>query len=346
MKKAFQWIRIFELIVGLLLVMIVSVTLGSADLSIVDSLRLVVSKIPVINQLIDITDISTTYEVIVWKVRLPRIVLSALAGGALAVVGAVFQGVFGNSLADPHILGVSSGAALGATFAMLTGISVSFFGLGTIGVFAFIGALVTVFFVYRISRIGGDISITNMLLTGTAISTMLSALISLLMTFHHSKIEKVYMWTLGSFSAATWEKVGFLALFVLVCVTVLLLFAGKLNIMMLGEEDAKCLGIDTDQIRWILIVMSSLLVAATVSVSGIIGFVGLIVPHCVRMLCGADNRRVMPYSLLTGAILMVICDTLARTIAAPTEIPVGVITSIFGAPYFIALVITRKKKLS
>lgn len=345
MKKTFRWVRIFELILVLFLVMIFSVTLGSADLSVMDSIKLVLAKIPFLNQCMDTTDISTTYEVIVWKVRLPRIVLSALAGGALAVVGAVFQGVFGNSLADPHILGVSSGAALGATFAMLTGISVSFFGLGAIGIFAFIGALITVFFVYRISRIGGDISITNMILTGTAMSTMLSAIISMLMTFHHNKIEKVYMWTLGSFSAATWQKVGFLAVFVIVCVIILILYAGKLNVMMLGEEDAKCLGIDTDSVRRTLIVTASLLVAATVSVSGVIGFVGLIVPHCVRMISGSDNRKVLPYSCLVGAIFLLICDTLARTIAAPTEIPVGVITSIFGAPYFIALVIARKKKI-
>lgn len=345
MRKSFQWIRIFELILVLLAVMTVSVTFGSADLSFWDSLRIVVSKIPFVNQLVGTTDISTTYEVIVWKVRLPRIVLSALAGGALAVVGAVFQGVFGNSLADPHILGVSSGAALGATFAILTGVSVSFFGLGTIGVSAFIGALATVFFVYRISGLGGDISTTNMLLTGTAISTMLSSVISLLMTFNQTQIDKVYMWTLGSFSAATWEKVGFLSFFVVIGITILIAFAGKLNIMMLGEDDAKCLGIDTDKLRKILIITASLLVAATVSISGVIGFVGLIVPHCVRFISGSDNRRLIPYSFFAGAIFLSICDTLARTVAAPTEIPVGVITSIFGAPYFIALVIARKKKL-
>lgn len=345
MKKTFQWIKIIELILVLLVVMLVSVTLGSADLSVFDSLRIVVSKIPFINGIIDIADISTTYEVIVWKVRLPRIVLAALAGGGLAVVGAAFQGVFGNSLADPHILGVSSGAALGATFAMLTGISVSFFGLGTIGVFAFIGSLLTVFLVYRMSKIGGDISTTNMLLTGTAISTMLSAIISLLMTFHHDKITKIYMWTMGSFSSASWQKVGFLCLFTVIGVAMMFVYSGKLNIMMMGEDEAKCLGIDTDKTRRFLIVVASLLVAAAVSVSGVIGFVGLIVPHCVRLICGSDNRKLMPYAFFVGAIFLTFCDTLARTLAAPTEIPVGIITSIFGAPYFIFLVLTRKRNI-
>lgn len=344
MRKTFRWICIFELAVILFIVMVAAVSVGSANLSVADSLRMVLDKIPFVRNMIDTSDIGATYETIIWKVRMPRILLSALAGGALAVVGTVFQGVFRNSLADPHILGVSSGAALGATLAMLTGISVNLLGLGTIGVFAFAGALITVFLVYRVSRISGEISTTSMLLTGTAISTMLSAVISLLMTFNHDQIVKVYMWTMGSFSSATWEKVGFLAFFALLGTVILIGYSGKLNVMMMGEEDAKCLGIDTDRTRRILIVTASLLVAAAVSVSGVIGFVGLIVPHCVRMVSGSDNRKLMPYVFFVGAIFLTICDTAARTIAAPIEIPVGIITSIFGAPYFIALVLTRRRK--
>lgn len=347
-KKAFPWIRIIELILILFAVMLVAVSVGSADISVLDSLRMVVSKVPLLRRFVDVSDISTTYEIIIWKVRMPRIFLSALVGGALAVVGTAFQGVFRNSLADPHILGVSSGAALGATFAMLMGASasISFFGLGTVGVFAFIGANLTVFFVYYVTKTAGSVSTTNMLLTGTAVSTMLSAIISFLMTFHHDQIVSVYMWTMGSFSSATWEKVGFLSIFVFVGTIILLAYSGKLNVMMLGEEDAKSLGIDTNRVRRIIIVAASFLVAAAVSVSGIIGFVGLIVPHCVRMVSGADNRRVMPYAFFVGAIFLVLCDTAARTIAAPTEIPVGIITSIFGAPYFIILLITGKRRIS
>lgn len=348
MRKAFPWIRIIELILVLFAVMIVAVSVGSADISVSDSLRMVVSRIPFFGHFVDMSNIGTTYEIIIWKVRMPRIILSALVGGALAVVGTAFQGVFRNSLADPHILGVSSGAALGATFAMLMGASasISFFGLGAVGVFSFIGANVTVFFVYYVTKTAGSISTTNMLLTGTAVSTMLSAIISFLMTFHHDQIVSVYMWTMGSFSAATWEKVGFLSIFVVVGIIILLAYSGKLNVMMLGEEDAKSLGIDTNRVRRIIIIAASFLVAAAVSVSGIIGFVGLIVPHCVRMASGADNRRVMPYAFFVGAIFLVLCDTAARTIAAPTEIPVGIITSIFGAPYFIILLITGKRRIS
>lgn len=345
MKKKLIWVKAAELFLLLLLVMIFAISVGSADLSMIDSLQIVLNRIPVIGNHVDVSELAVTYDTIIWQVRMPRILISAMVGGALAVVGAAFQGVFQNSLADPHILGVSSGAALGATFAMLTGTSVSFFGLGTIGIFAFLGAMATVFLVYRVAGFGGQISTTNMLLTGTAISTMLSAIISLLMTFNNNQIAKVYMWTMGSFSSATWEKVIFLALFVFIGVIIMIIYSGKLNILMMGEEDAQCLGVDVSRTKTILIVTASLLVAASVSVSGIIGFVGLIIPHCVRMICGSDNRKLIPYVFFVGAIFLVFCDTIARTIAAPTEIPVGIITSIFGAPYFVMLVVTRRRKI-
>ena len=345
MKQKLIWVKVAGLCLLLLLVMVFAISVGSADLSMWDSLQLVLSKVPVFGSMTDVSELAATYEKIIWQVRMPRILTSALVGGALAIVGATFQGVFQNSLADPHILGVSSGAALGATFAMLTGVSVSFMGLGTIGVFAFLGALVTVFLVYRVAGVGGQISTTNMLLTGTAISTLLSSIISLLMTFNREQIAKVYMWTMGSFSSSTWEKVGFLGAFVFVGTVILFMYSGKLNILMMGEEDAQCLGVDVSKTKTCLIITSSLLVAASVSVSGIIGFVGLIIPHCVRLMCGSDNRKLMPYVFFIGAIFLVICDTLARTIAAPTEIPVGIITAIFGAPYFVVLVATRKRKI-
>ncbi len=164
------------------------------------------------------------------------------------------------------------------------------------------------------------------------------------MTFHNDQIQKVYMWTMGSFSSATWEKVGFLSFFVLLGGGVLLAFAGKLNIMLLGEDDAKCLGIDTEKTRRIIITAASLLVGAAVSVSGIIGFVGLIVPHCVRLLAGSDHKKLLPYALIAGAIFLTLCDTVARTAAAPTEIPVGIITSLFGAPYFIFLILRKPRR--
>ncbi len=346
MKKPFSWIRFLALSALLFIVMLTAVSVGSAELSVADSFLILLQKIPFVGEPFVLPEHGAVYEKIVWEVRMPRVLLSALTGGALAVVGAVYQGIFLNSLADPHILGVSSGAALGATAAMLTGASVSFFGLGAIGLFAFAGALLTVFAVYCVAKPGRGISAVHLLLAGTAISTLLSSMISLLMTFHHEQIVRVYLWTMGSFSSASWEKAAFLGVFVLFGTAVFWSGAGRLNIMLLGEEEAKCLGVDTGRLQRVFILVSSVLVAAAVSVSGIIGFVGLIVPHCVRIICGPDNRKVIPYSLLAGAAFLVACDTAARTMASPTEIPVGVVTSLFGAPYFIALLLKKRGKRS
>ena len=346
MKKPFSWIRFLALSALLFIVMLTAVSVGSAELSVADSFLILLQKIPFVGEPFMLPEHGAVYEKIVWEVRMPRVLLSALTGGALAVVGAVYQGIFLNSLADPHILGVSSGAALGATAAMLTGASVSFFGLGAIGLFAFAGALLTVFAVYCVAKPGRGISAVHLLLAGTAISTLLSSMISLLMTFHHEQIVRVYLWTMGSFSSASWEKAAFLGVFVLFGTAVFWSGAGRLNIMLLGEEEAKCLGVDTGRLQRVFILVSSVLVAAAVSVSGIIGFVGLIVPHCVRIICGPDNRKVIPYSLLAGAAFLVACDTAARTMASPTEIPVGVVTSLFGAPHFIALLLKKRGKRS
>lgn len=345
MRQRVKW-NILFLVVILVLVIVFSVSVGSAKLSFAESLKLVAAKLPIADKLVDSAYLGTKYETIVWKVRMPRTVMAALVGASLSIVGAAFQGIFRNPLADPHILGVSSGAAFGAAIAMFTGATAGFMGLGTVGVFAFVGALSAVFLVYNVSKISGEISVTGMLLTGTAISTFLSALISLLMTFHNEQIEKVYMWTMGSFSAATWGKIGFLTFFVVIGAGVLLLYAGKLNVILMGDDDAKCLGIDVNKIRRRIIVAASILVGAAVSVSGIIGFVGLIIPHCVRLVTGADNKKLMPYAFMLGAVFVTLCDMVARTAAAPTEIPVGIITAMFGAPYFIFLVIRRRKRIS
>ena len=283
------------------------------------------------------------YSKIVWQIRMPRIVLAGLTGCGLSVVGATFQGMFRNPLADPHILGVSSGAALGATIAMLSGIEFNLLGLGMIGSLSFIGALLTGLFVCQLSSIGSKLSVVNIVLIGTALSTMLSSIIAFLMTFHHDKIEKVYLWTLGSFFAATWEKVLFLAIITVICCGVLMIFSGELDVITIGNDTAESLGIHTVRVKKILIMVSSLLVAACVSISGIIGFVGLVIPHCIRMMSGPKHKVLLPLSCLGGAIFMIICDTIARSVAAPSEIPVGVITAILGTPYFIYLLLHNKR---
>lgn len=341
--EGYRWLWLIIMIVLFLSSVVMAASVGSADLSIADSLKIIVKRVPLLKNFIDTSGIRPVYDKIIFQVRLPRIFMSALTGGGLALVGAVFQGVFRNPLADPHILGISSGAACGATIAVLTGITLNFMGLGVVGVFAFAGALLTMLLVYRIACVGDRLPVINLLLTGTAVSSMLSAVISLLMAMNRSGIEKVYMWTLGSFSSASWMKVSYLSVFVLVCGGILLFFGRELNLLATGEETAESLGVDTVKLKKIIIVTASFLVAAAVSVSGIIGFVGLIVPHCVRLVAGPDHKKVLPFSLFGGAVFMILCDSIARTIIAPSEIPVGVVTSILGAPYFIFLIGRNKE---
>lgn len=328
----------------LLFAIIFSASVGSAGLSMTDSFKLIIKRIPIIGRLIDTSDIKEVYDKIIFKVRFPRILLAGLTGGGLALTGAVFQGVFRNPLAEPYILGISSGAACGAAIAMITGISLNFLGLSVTGIFAFVGAMLTMLLVYNIAGIGAKLQTVNLLLAGAAIGSMLSAFITLIMALNRSGIEKVYMWTMGSFSSAGWEKVLYLFVFTVLCGGVMLFFGKELNLLSMGEEAAKSMGVDTARLVKIIIVSASLLVAAAVSVSGIIGFAGLIVPHCVKMLTGPNHKKILPFSLIGGAIFMILCDTIARTIIAPSELPVGVITSILGAPYFIVLISKNKQK--
>jgi iron complex transport system permease protein len=341
-KKIFINQTIFILI--LVLCIAISASIGSSDLSVTGSLKIIASKIPCLGKYIDTSEIDNVYTRIVWQIRMPRILIAGLVGGSLSIVGAAFQGLFRNPLADPHILGISSGAALGATIAMLSGMGFEFLAFGVIGTFAFIGALFTAFTVYRLSCIGNKLSVVNILLTGTTVSIMLSSIISLLMAFNHDKIEKVYLWTMGSFSAATWNKVLFLAIFNVIGCGLILLFSRELDVITTGNDTAESLGVNTAKIKKILLIITSLLVAACVSVSGIIGFVGLVIPHCIRIISGPMHKQLLPLSYIGGAFFMVICDTIARNAAAPSEIPVGVITALFGTPYFIYLLQRNKRE--
>lgn len=342
-RKRF-WIQLLVLIFILYICIIIALSVGTADLSVKDSIKILLARFPFFKSFINASELSEVYITIVWKVRMPRVLLAVLAGSGLAVVGACFQGLLRNPLADPHILGISSGAALGATIAIISGVHITFMGLGVIGLFAFLGAILTIIVVYRIAYTQGQIPIVNLLLTGTVVSSMLSAVISLCMSLNREQLEKVYLWTLGSFSAATWSKVKFLAVFIVFGCSILLLLSRHLDLISIGEETAESLGVDTAILKKILLSFASLIVAACVSVSGVIGFVGLIVPHCIRILVGSEHKRLLPMCLVGGAIFMLICDTLARTLTPPSELPVGVVTALFGAPYFIILLQHNKPK--
>ena len=319
-------------------------TLGAADISFVTAVRILIRNIPVFGETLVKQEALSNYETIMMNIRLPRIILSAVIGMGLSVVGAAFQGMFKNPMADPYIVGVSSGAALGASLAIVFGGGFVFGSFLSVQFAAFAGAILTVLCVYQIARVGTRIPSVTLLLAGVAVSPMASAVISVLMIFNRDQADSIIFWTMGSVSAARWEQVGYLLPVVLAGTMIIMIFAKDLNLMMAGDDTAHNLGVEIDKSKRILLMVSSLMIAFIVSSSGIIGFVGLIVPHAVRLLLGPDHRVLIPFSALGGAVFMIICDTIARTLLAPMEIPVGAITALFGAPYFIFLLNKTKKR--
>ncbi|MFY9178035.1 MAG: iron chelate uptake ABC transporter family permease subunit [Caldicoprobacterales bacterium] len=343
-KRIYKYFLILAFIV-LAFVITISSTMGVADISFIDSLRIMVSRIPLLGSLIDSESIRQSHYYIVSNVRLPRILLSALIGVGLSIVGSTFQSMFRNPMADPYVLGISSGASAGATIAIVFGLGGIVGGLSIITLFAFLGAILTVVIVYNIARVGTRVTSLGLILAGIAVGLFLSSMVSLLMFFNRDDIEKIVMWIMGSVSAATWNRVGILAPVVILGSVIIMAYARDLNAMSIGDETAKSLGIEVEKVKKILLTVSSLIVASCVSTSGVIGFVGLIVPHTIRLIVGSDQRAVLPFSAVTGAIFMVVCDTLARNLIPPSEIPVGAITSLFGAPFFIFMLYKNKKKV-
>jgi iron complex transport system permease protein len=279
---------------------------------------------------------------ILMDIRLPRVLLAAVAGAGLAAVGGVMQGIFKNPLVDSYTLGMSSGAALGAVVSIVTGINISIMGMETTGAFAFLGAVCTLFFVYSLAYTRNRMSVNSLLLAGVAVSYFLASVISFLMMLNHDKIEHIVFWTMGSLSMATWNEFYIASIFILPALAVLLYYTRELNILVMGEEAAHHLGINTALLKNILLITCSLIVGSVVSTGGTIGFLGLVAPHIVRLLVGSDNKLVIPYSALLGAILLLLADTVGRVIIQPVEIPVGVMTSLMGGPFFIFLLRRQK----
>lgn len=285
-----------------------------------------------------------SHDIIIWSIRLPRVLLGAMVGIGLSVAGAIFQGLFRNPMADPYVIGVSSGAALGAVSAiLLLGSSGLKYTYG-IPVFAFICAVLTIFLVYNLARTGGKVPVMTLLLAGIAVNSFLSALQSLAMFYSGDQLHQVVFWLLGGFSSRGWDYVWMFIPYALIGTAIAFMYARELNGMLIGEEQAQHLGIDVERVKLMLLVAAALLIGSCVSVSGLIGFVGLIIPHVVRLIIGPDHRVLLPMVALTGAIFMVGADMVARTIIAPEELPVGVVTALIGGPFFIYLL--RKQKSS
>ena len=281
-------------------------------------------------------------NIILLQVRLPRLLLAALTGATLSLTGAVFQALLRNPLADPYILGISGGSALGAVIAMGFGLHLMIIGFQIVPIFSICGALLTILFVYNFSRIGNYLPTQTMLLAGISLQAMLSALILFLQTLLDPlQLMQVFTWLMGNIPTPEYRNLLWIFLYVVLAIGVILPQARHLNALTLGELDAQIVGIDVERLKKVLFFACSLLTGSIVALTGLIGFVGIIVPHLLRLTIGPDHRRLLPACVVFGSIFMVVADTLARVLLSPTEIPVGVITALIGGPFFFILTMEK-----
>ncbi|MEV6245134.1 iron ABC transporter permease [Streptomyces sp. NPDC051742] len=326
------------LLAALLLLALLSAGTGAYGIPLGDVLSSVQHRIGLGGHALD-----RTAESVLWNIRLPRVVLAVLVGASLGCAGALMQGVFGNPLAEPGVIGISSGAAVGAVGAIVLGIT--FFGNWTVSVCAFAGGLVTVLLVYAMSRSGGRTEVVTLILTGIAVTAFAGALIGLFLFFaDDAQIGQITFWQLGSLAQATWPKVLAVLPCALIGLAVAPFHARRLDLLALGERPARHLGVDVERLRIALILVVALLTAAAVAVSGIVTFVGLVVPHVLRMANGPGHRFLIPGSALGGAVALTAGDLAARTIAAPAELPLGVLTALIGSPFFFWLLRRTRRK--
>lgn len=312
--------------------------MGFIKISSFEVLKIVAAKVFGAESLL--TSMDKVFPYVVWEVRLPRIITSMIVGAGLALAGVVFQGILLNPLADPFTLGVSSGAAFGASVSFILGLE--FLGAYTVCLLAFAGAVGTLFLVISLSSVNGRISPNNLILSGVIVAAILSAGISFVKYLADEQVAVIIFWLMGSFVSKTWTDALLTLTMTAAGLAVCVYYARDLNIMSLGDRSAESLGVDTRRVRVILLVSASLVSAICVSVSGIIGFVGLLIPHLMRFLVGPDNRFLIPASALAGAALLLGADTTTRALL-PHEVPIGVLTAIIGGPFF--CYVFRRKQL-
>jgi iron complex transport system permease protein len=283
-----------------------------------------------------------TYSVIFIDLRLSRAVLALLVGASLSLSGAILQGYFQNPMAGPFVVGVSSGASFGAVLALFLGLELHFLGISVQSLSAFASGFILVSLVWLLSQRRGVFKVETLLLTGIAAGALASSLTSFLIFLKSESFEQAVFWLLGSFALSDWIHIRAILPYVLLCFIVAQWLAKDMNLLVLGDETAQSLGCSVNRVRKIFLVVATLLAATSVSVSGIIGFVGLIVPHWVRMIIGPDHRYLFVFSSLTGAVFLIYSDLIARTLLFPTELPIGIITAAVGAPFFIFLLSKRR----
>ncbi|MBM3949653.1 MAG: iron ABC transporter permease [SAR202 cluster bacterium] len=325
-----------------LLAALVAVSLGSTSIPPLTAVQILVSHIPGVDI---VQDWPRSWDTILWQLRLPRILLAGLVGGALAISGATYQGLFRNPLADPYLIGVASGAGLGATVVLVAGLTAFGVGTGLLPVAAFVGAIAAVSVAYLVARRSEGLPLTTLILAGVAVSALCGAVGSLLMLRSDPDLRPLLSWLLGGLITAQWKHSWFILAYLVPGALVLLAYGRVLNVMQLDEERARQLGVNVERTKLVLIAAASLCTAAAVAFTGLIGFVGLVAPHVVRLLWGNDHRMLLPMAGLVGAAFLILADLAARTIISPAELPVGVVTAFCGAPFFLYLLMRHKARM-
>ncbi len=331
------WLLLGGLLLATVAAILLATGMGYMQVSATDIINVVVSKL--FNNPTLLAGLDQTVPFVVMDVRLPRILTATLVGAGLAMSGVIYQGILLNPLADPYTLGISSGAAFGASLALLANLTL--IGSFSVPLFAFAGAVATLFVVLSLSTFNGQMSANTLILSGVIVGAILSAGISFLKYLADEQVAVIIFWLMGSFASRTWADVCFVGIALAIGCVIAIYYGRDLNIMSLGGRSADALGVDTARTRMILLLTASLVTAVCVAVSGIIGFVGLIVPHLMRFVVGPDNRKLIPVSILAGAILLLMADTVTRAVL-PVEVPIGVLTALIGGPFF--CLIFRKRQ--
>ncbi|MEQ8236241.1 MAG: iron chelate uptake ABC transporter family permease subunit [Syntrophomonadaceae bacterium] len=344
-KSTYKNSALFTALLALLmLALVLGISIGAVAIKPSAVIQILLSQLP---GLVHLTghDWLPEHETILITMRMPRVLLAALVGAGLSLAGATFQGLFRNPMADPYVIGVSSGAALGAVSSILLQTTFRFSMNYGIPAFAFLFALFTIALVYNLARVGGKVPVMTLLLSGIAVNSLLTALVSLCQFFSGDQLHQVVFWLMGSFSGRGWNYVNIFIPYGLVGAIIVFVYARELNAMLLGEESAQHLGVEVERVKRRLLIAAAILTGACVSVSGLIGFVGLVIPHVVRLVFGPDHRTLLPAVALIGAIFLLLADIISRIIIAPGELPVGIVTALVGGPFFIYLLRRQKNTM-
>lgn len=327
----------------LLCAILMGISIGTVSIHPMTIIRVISAEI---FPFVSLENTDSMHANIIMNIRLPRVLLAGLVGASLAIAGAAFQGLLRNPLADPYTIGVSSGASLGAVITLFFGLSIPFAGMFTLPLFSILFAFLTIFAVLLFARnIERSMKVETIILTGIIFSSFLGALISLMIALTGEELRQIIGWLLGSVSMRGWAYINIILPFFVIGAVLLLVNSKELNAMSFGEEKARHIGVDVQKRKMMVLIAGSILTGAAVAVSGTVGFVGLVIPHLTRMLWGPDHRHLLPLSILVGAGFLIIADLVSRTIIAPAELPIGVITALIGAPVFGAILMRRRNKL-